>query len=86
MKQLFVAAILGSLMAGCQSPEGGTGSANGVTTGSGPRLETGLDMNLGPNPIESSPSVRERNKDVPSINQPFANDPATQDPLPRPRR
>jgi len=84
MKQLFALAILAAMaLAGCQSPEQGrVGSANGVTTGNGSRIETGLDMNIGPEPAESSPSVRQLEKGAPPITQPFANDPATQKPIP----
>ena len=69
------------LLVGCSTGErGGAPSPNGVTTGQGSRLEVGPDANIGPNPVETSPSVRERRLERPEVNQPFANDPATIEP------
>ena len=67
------------VLVGCTSTteRGAPPSRNGVTTGQGSRVEVGPDVNIGPNPQESSPSIRERNLQRPEVNQPFANDPAT---------
>lgn len=79
MKKIWLFLPLVVLL-GCTSERGGAPSRNGVTTGQGSRLEVGPDVNIGPNPEETSPSVRERNLQKPEVNQPFANDPATSEP------
>jgi len=81
MQKMLVSFILPICLLGCASPQGGDASRNGVTTGQGSRVETGLDMNIGPDAIQSSPSVRERSGEAPTLRQPFVNDPATQDPI-----
>ena len=74
-KSLLIMVLL--LAVGCASERGGVASRTGVTTGQGSKIETGLDMNIGPNAEETSPSVRERNLEKPKVEQPFADDPAT---------
>jgi len=79
-KVCFLLPLIVLLACTTNSDRGAAPSRNGVTTGQGSRLEVGPDTNIGPNPEETSPSVRERNLQKPEVNQPFANDPATTEP------
>jgi hypothetical protein len=72
--------LICALLGGCASQRGIVPSQNGVTTGQGPRLETGLEVNIGPEPIESSPSVRDVYTTRPKIDDRFVDDPATIEP------